>query len=345
MSDPPQSNPPQSNPPLSNPLNLKTALREQALRLGFIDMGISRAEPLDRESKRLREWLKSGNHGTMGWMERNFEKRTDPRELVPGAISVISVLENYFKPIPHSTQPKTGRISRYAWGDDYHLVMREKLQALLSWLQEQSGAEGRVFVDSAPVMDKAWAARSGLGWIGKHSNLISATHGSWFFIGELIVDIELEPDERAADMCGTCTRCLDACPTDAITRPYVVDSKRCISYLTIEHREDDISSDLQARLGNWIYGCDICQDVCPWNRFSQPASETRYDPRPGTLDTRLADWADMEEADFRKRFSKSPVKRTKWNGFIRNVRMARQNAGEPDSSETTSSRSAGESET
>ncbi len=330
-----------SSSPHSNLADVKAELRRKAMQLGFIDIGVSRAEPLDTETKRLREWLDAGYQGTMSWMERHFEMRTDPRELVRGAKTVISVLENYYKPISHSTQPGTGRISRYAWGDDYHLVMREKMHGLLSWLQEKCGAKGRVFVDSAPVMDKAWAARSGLGWIGKHSNLISTTHGSWFFIGELIVDVELEPDQPVADMCGTCTRCLDACPTDAITEPYVVDSNLCISYLTIEHREDDIPTDLQTKSGNWIYGCDICQEVCPWNKFSQPSLESRYDPRPGTLDTQLADWAKLGEEDFRNRFSKSPVKRTKWKGFVRNVRTARINEEESadysGASETTNS--------
>ena len=333
-----------TNIPHFNSRELKTALREEALCLGFIDLGVSRAEPLDRETEQLRAWLGSGMHGTMGWMERNSEKRADPRELVPGAKSVISVLENYFKSIPHPSQPNLGRISRYAWGDDYHLVMRDKMQTLLSWLHDQSGAEGRVFVDSAPVMDKAWAARSGLGWIGKHSNLINTTHGSWFFIGELIVDIELEPDEPVADMCGTCTLCLEACPTDAITEPYVVDSRRCISYLTIEHREDDIPSDLQAQMGNWIYGCDICQDVCPWNKFGQEATETRYNPRPGSLDTSLDDWAALTEEDFQRRFSKSPVKRTKWRGFTRNVGIARKNVGELGLTDIKSPSSVEESE-
>ncbi len=305
---------------------LKRALVKESRRLGFDAIGISRAERLSEEAGRLREWLAAGKHGTMRWMEAHLEKRIDPRELVPGAQSIISVIQNYYKPCKSSGDSHVGRISRYAWGDDYHDVMREGLTQLLDWLDRTGGAvSGRVFVDSAPVMDKAWAARAGIGWIGKHSNLINRSMGSWFFIGELIVDIELEPDHPVSDLCGSCTRCIEACPTDALNEPYSVDANLCISYLTIEHREDDFPDELQKGIGNWIFGCDICQDVCPWNKFSRPSTESRYEPRPGTLDSSLETWSTMDEETFQERFRKSPVKRTKWMGFQRNVRVAQGN--------------------
>jgi len=303
------------------------AIKREALRLGFDACGISKAEQLDQEAVRLESWLKAGNQGTMGWMERNFEKRIDPRKLVDGAKSVISVLHNYYSPTTHSNDPDEGKISRYAWGDDYHDVLKERLFLLFDWIKEHIGEiSGRAFVDSAPVMDKAWAQRSGLGWIGKHTNLINQSMGSFFFIGELIIDLELEPDGPVPDHCGSCTRCIDACPTDAIYQPYAVDANRCISYLTIEHREDDIPIALQARLENWIFGCDICQDVCPWNKFKKPTSESRYMPRDKMVDTRLEEWIELDLEAFRKQFRKNPVKRTKYEGFMRNVRMVQEQA-------------------
>jgi len=302
-------------------------LKAEAARLGFDACGISKAERLDDESRRLEAWLAGGNHGTMGWMERNFDKRTDPRRLVDGAESVVSVLQNYYQPVEHAHGAQVGKISRYAWGDDYHEVMKEKLFRLFAWLDERAGGiSGRVFVDSAPVMDKAWARRSGLGWLGKHSNLINRSLGSYFFIGEMIVDVALPPDGPMPDYCGRCTRCLDACPTDAITAPYVVDANRCISYLTIEHRGDDIPDAIRPGMGSWIFGCDVCQDVCPWNKFKRPTREPRYQPRPGMTDTELGEWIELDLEAFRKRFRKNPVKRTKWDGFMRNVRIAVANA-------------------
>jgi len=307
--------------------DLKRVLAKESRRLGFDAIGISRAEPLTEEAERLRAWLAAGKHGTMHWMEGHLKKRIDPRELVPGAKSIISVIQNYYKPATGSEDSTIGRISRYAWGDDYHDVMRDGLNQLLDWLDRTGGGvDGRVFIDSAPVMDKAWAARAGLGWIGKHSNLINRNMGSWFFIGELIVDIELEPDLPVVDMCGSCTRCIEACPTDALEEPYSVDANLCISYLTIEHREDDIPDELQKSVGNWIFGCDICQDVCPWNKFSRPSEELRYEPRPGTLDFPLETWLALDEQTFHERFRKSSVKRAKWKGFKRNVRMAHGNS-------------------
>ncbi len=307
---------------------LTQALKQEARRLGFDACGISRAEPLDEEARRLEAWLRQGFQASMGWMERHFDKRVDPRKLVEGAQTIISVLHNYYQPIERPARTDVGKISRYAWGDDYHDVLKEKLWRLYHWLEEAVGGEihGRAFVDSAPVMDKAWARRSGLGWMGKHSNLLTRSMGSYFFIGELIVDIPLIPDGPIPDYCGTCTRCIDACPTDAIIQPYVVDANRCISYLTIEHRGDIIPDELKPGMGTWIFGCDICQDVCPWNKFRKPTRELRYEPREGVVDTPLSEWMELDLALFRKRFRKSPVKRAKYEGFMRNVRIAYQNS-------------------
>ena len=306
---------------------LARALKAEAARLGFDACGISKAERLDEEARRLEAWLARGYHGTMGWMERNFDKRVDPRRLVEGAQSVVSVLHNYYQPAEHAGGERAGKISRYAWGDDYHEVMKEKLFRLFAWLDERlGGVHGRAFVDSAPVMDKAWARRSGLGWMGKHTNLINRSLGSFFFLGELIIDAPLPPDGPIPDYCGSCTRCLDACPTDAIVQPYVVDANRCISYLTIEHRGDDIPQELRPGMGTWIFGCDVCQDVCPWNKFKRPTAEPRYAPRPGVTDTDLREWIELDLEEFRRRFRKSPVKRAKLEGFLRNVRIALTNA-------------------
>lgn len=306
---------------------LAFALKQEARRLGFDACGLARAEPLDEEARTLEAWLRASHHAEMGWMERNFDKRTDPRLLVDGAKTVVSVLCNYYQPEPQPSESRAiGRISRYAWGDDYHDVLKEKLAALLFWLQEATGGcGGRAFVDSAPVMDKAWAARAGLGWQGKHSNLISRSMGSWFFIGELIVDVELPPDGPIPDYCGSCTRCIDACPTDAIVQEYVVDANRCISYLTIEHRGDFPPDAPLSDMGNWIFGCDICQDVCPWNKFKRPANEPRFLPRPGMVDTTLQAWQELDVEAFRVMFRKNPVKRAKWEGLMRNVAQALHN--------------------
>lgn len=302
---------------------LTRRLKSAARALGFDACGASRAVRLDEEAQRLEQWLLDGRHASMHWMERHFEKRVDPRRLVEGAESVISVIHNYYQPSPPPANPSSGRISRYAWGDDYHIVIKEKLYHLFSWLDEEvGGVNGRAFVDSAPVLDKVWAQRSGLGWIGKHSNLLNRSLGSFFFIGELIVDVPLDYDDPAVDHCGSCTRCIDACPTDAIYRPYVVDANRCISYWTIEHRGDDIPGALSEKFDHWIFGCDICQDVCPWNKFKRPTSEPRYDARPGVYDTDLEDWLEIDLDEFRRRFRESPVKRAKFDGFKRNVRLA-----------------------
>jgi len=305
---------------------LAQKLKQEARRLGFDACGISKAEPLDEEARRLEAWLKAGFQGTMDWMERHFDKRIDPTKLVEGARSVISVLHNYYQPVAHDPSPETGKISRYAWGDDYHEVLKEKLYQLFAWLEAQVGeVHGRAFVDSAPVMDKAWARRSGLGWIGKNTNLINRRMGSFFFLGELIVDVPLPPDDPIPDYCGSCTRCIDACPTGALVQPYVLDARRCISYLTIEHRGDDIPPELQEKMGNWIFGCDICQDVCPWNKFKYATNEPRFMPRPGLPDTPLHRWEELDLEAFREKFRKSAVKRAKFEGFKRNVRIALQN--------------------
>jgi epoxyqueuosine reductase len=307
---------------------LATDLKREAARLGFDACGISAAEQLDDEARRLEQWLLEGRQGTMDWMADNFDKRIDPTELVDDAASVISVLHNYYQPIDPPGDPETGKISRYAWGDDYHDVMKEKLYLLYRWLQDEVGAEinGRVFVDSAPVMDKAWAKRSGLGWQGKHSNLLNREMGSFFFLGELIVSVPLATDGPMPDYCGSCTRCIDACPTDAIYEPYAVDASRCISYLTIEHGADDVPDELAAGMGNWIFGCDICQDVCPWNKFAMATDEPRYLPEGnGRPDTELREWAELNLDAFEKRFAESPVTRATFEGFQRNVRTALDN--------------------
>lgn len=305
---------------------LTDALKIKALELGFEACGISQATALPEARSKLEEWLDRGNQASMGWMENHLEKRTDPTKLVEGAKSVVSVIQSYYHPIERDTRPEIGQISRYALGTDYHLVLKERLRLLLHWLQEQTGSTiGRAFTDSAPVMDKVWAAKSGLGWIGKHSNLISPDHGSWFFIGELIVDVELSPDKPILDHCGTCTKCLDACPTGAITEPYVVDANLCISYSTIEHRGDNILKSTRDQHENWIFGCDICQEVCPWNKFKTESQEPLYRPRPGLVNTSLDEWSQISQEQFSQLFSKSAVKRTKKDGFVRNVRYALEN--------------------
>ncbi len=307
---------------------LTHALKAEARRLGFDACGVSEALRLDDEARRLERWLLEDRHATMGWMANHFEKRVDPRRLVEGARSVVSLLCSYYQPRPQPNDPHAGRISRYAWGDDYHEVLREKLYLLFEWLDAQTGGVGgRVFTDSAPVLDKAWAVRSGLGWQGKHSNLINRSMGSYFFIAEMIVDVPLTPDAGPVpDYCGSCTRCIDACPTDAIYQPYAVDANRCISYLTIENREATIPDALAPLVGNWIFGCDICQDVCPWNKFKKPTTELRFAPRDGVPDTDLDTWAELDLDAFREVFRKSPVKRAKLEGFLRNVRVAQANA-------------------
>lgn len=300
--------------------SLTQHIKQKALELGFAKVGIARAERLTEEGRRLREWLNRGYHGTMEWMERNVEKRVDPRAILPGAKSVICVAMNYYVPQNQPADPAMGKISRYAWGDDYHIVVSERLSRLLDFIKEEAPtATGKMYVDTGPVMDKAWAVRAGIGWLGKHTNVITRELGSWIFLGEIIVDLELEYDEPIADFCGSCTACIEACPTGAIVQPYVLDATKCISYLTIEHK-GEIPADLQAKLEGWIFGCDICQDVCPWNRFQQPTTEKRFEPRGEIRASYLEDLARLSEDEFRNRFRKSPIKRTKLAGLVRNVK-------------------------
>lgn len=307
---------------------LTRALKARAAELGFEACRIARAEPLDEEARRLEAWLRSGMHASMAWMERHFEVRVDPGRLLEGARSVICLLHSYYVPVEPDRRPEVGRIARYAWGEDYHEVLKEKLWALFAFLEERvPGVRGRAFVDSGPVLEKAWAVRSGLGWQGKNSNVLHPRLGSYFFLGELIVDIELAYDGPIPDHCGRCTRCIEACPTEAIVAPYVVDSRRCISYWTIEHRGEEIDPEVARRMGNWIFGCDICQEVCPWNKFARATGEARFLPRPGMTDTPLEVWEELNLEAFRRRFSRSAVKRAKFEGFLRNVRAALRNLG------------------
>jgi len=292
-------------------------IKAEAKRLGFLSCGISRADFLEEEAPRLEAWLKKGMHGDMAYMENHFDKRLDPRKLVPGAKSVISLLYNYFP--SKSQREDTYKISKYAYGEDYHYVVKDKLRELLQFVQEEIGeVHGRAFVDSAPVLDRAWAARSGLGWIGKNSNLLTRQAGSFYFIAELIVDLDLAYDTPTTDHCGSCTACIDACPTQAIVQPYVVDGSKCISYFTIELKEE-IPKDFRGQLDDWIFGCDVCQDVCPWNRFSKPHNEPRFSPNSDLLSFDRGDWEELTEEVFQKVFRKSAVKRTKFQGLKRNI--------------------------
>ena len=300
-------------------------IKSKARELGFSGVGIARAERLDDESAHLREWLSRGYQGTMAWMTENTAKRIDPGEILPDARSIIAVAMNYYTDVSHPEKDGVGKISRYAWGDDYHDILQKRLRELSAWLEiEHPEARTRSYVDTGPVMDKVWAQRAGIGWEGKHTNVITQEMGSWVFLGEIITTIELEPDEPAMDHCGTCTLCLEACPTHAIVEPYVVDSNLCLSYLTIEHR-GEIVGDVTDHFDGWIYGCDICQDVCPWNhKFARETEITGFQPREGNVAPHLDEWKDMDVAEFRSRFKGSPVKRTKLDGLIRNVRIVRE---------------------
>ncbi|MFL0354142.1 tRNA epoxyqueuosine(34) reductase QueG [Xanthomarina sp. GH4-25] len=292
-------------------------IKTEAKRLGFISCGISKATFLEEEAPRLEKWLKNNSHGEMSYMENHFDKRLDPTKLVEGSKSVVSLLLNYY---PAETQlDNTFKLSKYAYGTDYHFIIKDKLKSLLHVIQDEIGeVEGRAFVDSAPVLDKAWAAKSGLGWIGKHSNLLTQQVGSFYFIAELIIDLELEYDGITSDHCGTCTKCIDACPTDAITEPYVVDGSKCISYFTIELKET-IPTEFKGKFNDWMFGCDICQDVCPWNRFSKAHNEPLFNPHPELLSMSKKDWEEITEDTFKKVFKKSAVKRTKYSGLKRNI--------------------------
>jgi epoxyqueuosine reductase len=297
-------------------------IKSRARELGFGKVGIVRAEYLSDEQERLNEWLQRGYHGEMKWIARDPEQRTDPRKLLPGIRSVIVVALNYYTPHQHMDNPETGKVSRYAWGNDYHDVVGDKLRQLLSWLKEQwPEADGKVCVDIQPIMDKAWAVRAGLGWIGKHTNLITEEYGSWVFIGELLLNLELEYDrEEIADQCGACTLCLDACPTGAIVEPYVVDSNLCISHATIESRAPEMRAEVATKLEGWLYGCDICQDVCPWNQMTPATNESYFEPREGNVNASLSNILELTPEAYAARFRHSAMKRAKLSGLQRNAR-------------------------
>ena len=292
-------------------------IKTEAKRLGFMSCGISKAQFLEEEAPRLENWLNKNMHGEMQYMENYFDKRLDPTKLVEGSKSVVSLLLNYF---PAETQREDSyKISKYAYGQDYHFVIKDKLKTLLQSIQTEIGdVHGRVFVDSAPVLDKAWAAKSGLGWIGKHSNLLSKQTGSFYFIAELIIDLDLEYDTPVTDHCGSCTACIDACPTQAIVEPYKVDGSKCISYFTIELK-NEIPTSYASQLDDWMFGCDVCQDVCPWNRFSKSHSEPLFNPHPELLSKSKENWHELTQDVFSEIFKSSAVKRTKFTGLKRNI--------------------------
>jgi len=293
-------------------------IKQEALRLGFTHIGVSKASFLEEDAPRLESWLKMGMHGQMTYMEHHFDKRLDPAKLVPGAKSVISLMLNYYTSTSQMNQDAP-KISKYAYGKDYHTVIKKKLKGLTTFIRENIGeVNGRVFVDSAPVLDKAWAKKSGLGWVGKNGNLINKDAGSFFFIAEFISDLELEYDIPVANHCGTCTKCIDACPTDAIVEPYKVDGSKCISYFTIELK-DSIPIEFAGKFENWVFGCDICQDVCPWNRFSKEHSEPEFKANPAILNMNLKDWEEITEEVFEIAFKDSPLTRTKHQGMKRNI--------------------------
>lgn len=296
-------------------------IKREAERLGFMSCGISKAEFLEEEAPRLEAYLEQNMNGKMGYLENHFDKRLDPTLLVPGSKSVVSLLFNYY---PAEEQIEdTYKISKYAYGRDYHFVVKDKLRELLHFINEEIGeVHGRAFVDSAPVLDKAWAAKSGLGWVGKHTLLLTKQVGSFYFVAELIIDLELEYDSPVTDHCGSCTACIDACPTQAIVADRVVDGSKCISYFTIELK-DEIPSAVKGQFEDWIFGCDICQDVCPWNRFSKPHREPLFNPHPEMLSMAKKDWEEITEEVFREIFRKSAVKRTKYEGLKRNIRFVK----------------------
>ena len=297
-------------------------IKAESKRLGFLSCGISKAGFLEEEAPRLENWLNQNMNGQMSYMENHFDKRLDPTKLVDGAKSVISLLLNYF---PSELQnPEAFKISKYAYGQDYHHVIKEKLKELLFFIQTEIGeVSGRAFVDSAPVLDKAWAAKSGLGWIGKNSNLITQKTGSFYFIAELIVDLDLEYDTATTDHCGSCTACLDACPTEAIVAPYVVDGSKCISYFTIELK-DNLPQEMKGKFDDWMFGCDVCQDVCPWNRFSKPHSEPLLKASPEILKFSKSDWDEITHDTFQQVFKNSALKRSKFEGILRNINFLKE---------------------
>ena len=307
-------------------ISLTEKIRRKALEIGFHKIGFARAEALTENAEHLRGWLDAGFHGEMKWMEREPEKRSDPRLIFPEAVTVISVAMNYYTPHEHENSVEKGKVSRYAWGDDYHDILKNKLRELFAFIKTlDERAEGKICVDTAPVAEKVWARRAGLGWIGKHSNLITREYGSWVFLGEILLNLELEYDERVSpDYCGSCTACLDACPTGAITAPYVVDSRRCLSYATIELRAFELPAEIEKNLNGWLYGCDICQDVCPWNRFQKPTEEAGFEPREGNVSADLDEILSLTPERYAERFRRSAMKRTKLQGLQRNARALKK---------------------
>lgn len=307
---------------IDNKAKYTKTIKDEAKRLGFLSCGISQAAFLEEEAPRLENWLNKNMHGEMRYMENHFDKRLDPTKLVDDSKSVISLLLNYYPSEIQNTE--SYKLSKYAYGTDYHFVIKDKLKQLLQHIQEEIGeVSGRAFVDSAPVLDKAWAAKSGLGWIGKHSNLLTQQTGSFYFIAELIVDLDLEYDSITTDHCGTCTACIDACPTQAITEPYVVDGSKCISYFTIELK-DQLPNNMKGSFDDWMFGCDVCQDVCPWNKFSKPHNEPLFNPHPELLAMTKKDWEEITQETFSKVFQKSAVKRTKFSGLTRNIHFLKE---------------------
>jgi epoxyqueuosine reductase len=301
-------------------------IKKKAVELGFSSIGIARAELLNEEENHLREWLASGYNASMKWMDRDFEKRVDPAKILPNAKSVICVALNYYTPSRHSENPALGKISRYAWGDDYHRVLTNRVEKLYEFIKSEiPGVEGKIYVDTGPVMDKAWAARAGIGWMGKHTNIITRNFGSWVFLGEMLIDAELDYDTPMLNYCGNCTACLDACPTQAIVQPYVLDATKCISYLTIEHRSE-LPKEIVSNFQNWVYGCDICQDVCPWNRFQKETEELAFQPREENIAPKLIELVEMSQEEFSRRFKNSPMKRTKHSGLTRNAKAVLESA-------------------
>lgn len=296
-------------------------IRAEALRLGFWFAGFAKAERLDEEARRLEQWLRQGAHGQMAYMANYFDLRIDPTRLVPGAKTVICLAFNYHNPDKQS-DPEAPKISQYAYGQDYHEVIRPKLKALLAFMRQHIGdISGRCFVDSAPVMERVWAERAGLGWNGRHTLTLHPRRGSYFFLAEIICDLELPPDDPIRDHCGTCRRCIEACPTEAISpQGYLLDASKCISYLTIELREA-IPDEFQGRMDNWAFGCDVCQEVCPWNRFSQRHNEPAFEPHPELLGMSKREWVEMTEQTFGRVFRKSAVKRAKFAGLAKNIRF------------------------
>ena len=302
--------------------NYSDFIKNKSIELGFISCGISKSAFLENEIGRFESWLKNNYHGQMSYMERNFDKRMDTRKLVDGSKSVISLLFNYYP--SKEINNNSFKISKYAYGNDYHFIIKDKLKTLLSSMRNEIGEiDGRVFVDSAPIMEKAWAKKSGLGWIGKNTNLISKKTGSFFFIAEIIVDLELEYDNEVTDHCGSCTACLDACPTDALYEPYKIDASKCISYFTIELKEQ-FPNDLKKDFNDWIFGCDICQDVCPWNKFSRPNEEPLLNPLKEINQYSKKDWLELTDEVFKVVFKGSPIERTKFNGLKRNIQYANE---------------------